>query len=270
VNPGTDPQAAPAAPAPAAGSAMLDALRRPLTSPWALLALVGACGLLGALHALTPGHGKTLLAAYLVGDRGTPREAVALGVTITITHTAAVLALGTAVLAAGRWIVPGVAVPLLTVGAGVAVLVLGLRLVRRRWSAARWPDHHTHTHDGPREAHDHGHGALLSRPTGLRGIAAMGTSAGVVPCPEALGVLLLAVGLHRTGLGLVMIVAFSVGLAGVLVGLGLLLVTTAPVLSRVTGRRSPWVTARLPLLSAVVVAVLGGAMTVTGLGALAG
>jgi ABC-type nickel/cobalt efflux system permease component RcnA len=276
VNPGTDPQAAPAAPAPAAGSAMLDALRRPLTSPWALLALVGACGLLGALHALTPGHGKTLLAAYLVGDRGTPREAVALGITITITHTAAVLALGTAVLAAGRWIGPGVAVPLLTVGAGVAVLVLGLRLVRRRWSAARSPDHHTHIHDGPREAHDHGHGhghghvALLSRPAGLRGIATMGASAGVVPCPEAFGVLLLAVGLHRTGLGLVMIVAFSVGLGAVLVVLGLLLVTAAPVLSRVTGRRSPWVTARLPLLSAVVVAVLGAAMTMTGLGALAG
>ena len=92
----------------------------------------------------------------------------------------------------------------------------------------------------------------------------------MIPCPEALSVLLLAIGLHRTGLGLVMIVAFSVGLAAVLVGLGLLLVTAAPVLSRVTDRRSAWVTARLPLVSAVVVAVLGGVMTVTGVSGLVG
>ncbi len=70
---------------------MLDALQRPLTSPWALLLLVGACSLLGALHAMTPGHGKTLLAAYLVGDRGTSRQAVTLSVVITLTHTGAVL-----------------------------------------------------------------------------------------------------------------------------------------------------------------------------------
>jgi ABC-type nickel/cobalt efflux system permease component RcnA len=92
----------------------------------------------------------------------------------------------------------------------------------------------------------------------------------MIPCPEALSVLLLAIGLHRTGLGLVMIVAFSVGLAAVLVGLGLLLVTAAPVLSRVTDGRGTWITARLPLLSAGVVAVLGGAMTATGLSTVLG
>jgi nickel/cobalt transporter (NicO) family protein len=151
-------------------------------------------------------------------------------------------------------------VPVLTVAAGVVVLVLGIRLVRRRWSSGRSPDH-DHAHD---------HGSLLTRPTGLRGIAALGASAGIIPCPEALSVLLLAIGLNRTALGLGMIVAFSVGLAAVLVGLGLLLVTAEPVLSRVTGRRSAWVTARLPLLSAVVVAILGGAMTVTGVSGLTG
>ena len=98
----------------------------------------------------------------------------------------------------------------------------------------------------------------------------MGASAGIIPCPEALSVLLLAVGLHRTALGLVMIVAFSVGLAAVLVGLGLLLVTAAPALSRVTDRRAGWVTQRLPLVSAVVVTLLGGVMTVTGAGSLVG
>jgi ABC-type nickel/cobalt efflux system permease component RcnA len=255
---------------------MLDALRHPLTSPWTLLALVGACCLLGALHALTPGHGKTLLAAYLVGDRGTPRQAVTLGTVITFTHTAAVFALGGAVLLAGDRAVPGAVVPVLTVVAGVVVLVLGVRLVRRRWRTApsahdHHHDDHGHTHDEhSHDEHGHGHGSVVTRPPSLRSLATVGLSAGMIPCPEALSVLLLAVGLHRTGLGLVMIVAFSVGLAAVLVGLGLLLVTAAPVLSRVADRRSGWVTARLPLLSAVVVAILGGAMTVTGIGALTG
>ena len=102
------PAEAAARPGAAPAASMLDALRRPLTSPWALLVLVGACALLGALHALTPGHGKALLAAYLVGGRGTPRQAVALGGVITFSHTAAVLALGGAVLRAGRYVVPGV------------------------------------------------------------------------------------------------------------------------------------------------------------------
>jgi len=265
LNPATAPAPAPAADTPAAaGASMLDALRRPLTSPWALLALVGACCLLGGLHALTPGHGKTLLAAYLVGDRGTPRQAVALGAVITVSHTAAVLALGGAVLAAGDRVLPGAVVPVLTVVAGVVVLVLGVRLVRRRWRPAP-PEVHGHGH-----GHGHEDGTLLTRPTGLRAIAAMGLSAGMIPCPEALSVLLLAIGLHRTGLGLVMIVAFSVGLAAVLVGLGLLLVTAAPTLSRLTGRRSAWLTARLPLVSAVVVAVLGGVLTVSGVTGLVG
>ena len=98
----------------------------------------------------------------------------------------------------------------------------------------------------------------------------MGMTAGMIPCPEALGVLLLAVGLQRTALGLVMIVAFSTGLAAVLVGLGLVLVTAGPAVSRFADRVPGWVTTRLPLVSAAVVTVLGGVMTVTGLIGLAG
>jgi nickel/cobalt exporter len=183
-----------------------------------------------------------------VGGQGTPRQAVALGVLVTFTHTAAVLVLGGAVLVAGRNALPGGVVPVLTVLAGVVVFVLGLRLVRRRWHR-------------PYTAHGHGH----TGPTGLRGIVAMGTSAGMIPCPEALSVLLLAIGLNRTGLGLVMIVAFSAGLAAVLVGLGLVLVSGAPVLSRFTPGR---LATRVPLLSAVVVTVLGGVMTVGGVSGL--
>jgi ABC-type nickel/cobalt efflux system permease component RcnA len=238
------------------GSAMLDALRRPLTSPWALLALVGACTALGALHALAPGHGKALLAAYLVGGRGTPRSAVGLGIVITLSHTSAVLALGAAALVAGRYLLPGVVVPVLTGVAGVVVLVLGARLVRRHWAGVRTPVHH-------------GHGHPPGAPTRLRSIAAMGVSAGMIPCPEALSVLLLAIGLNRAALGLMMIVAFSVGLAAVLVGLGLVLVGAPSVLARATDRRPGWLS-RVPLVSALVVTVLGAVMTVTGVGGLLG
>jgi nickel/cobalt exporter len=253
-------------PAASGGSSMLDALRRPLTSPWALLVLLGVCIVLGALHALTPGHGKSLLAGYLVGARGTPGQAVLLGLVTTLTHTAAVLGVGATVLVAGSYVVPGVLVPTLTLVAGCVVLVLGLRLVRARWAVARAPDHHHgHGHD-----HDHHHGRqLLTRPS-LRNVAAAGVTAGMIPCPEALGVLLLAVALHRVALGLVMIVAFSVGLAAVLVGLGLALVTAGPTVSRFTDRVPGWVTTRLPLISALVVAILGGVMTGSALISLAG
>jgi ABC-type nickel/cobalt efflux system permease component RcnA len=100
----------------------------------------------------------------------------------------------------------------------------------------------------------------MTRPS-VRSVAAMGVTAGMIPCPEALGVLLLAIGLQRVALGLTMIVAFSVGLAAVLVGLGLLLVTAGPAVSRFTDRVPGWVTTRLPLVSALVVAILGAVMT---------
>ena len=104
----------------------------------------------------------------------------------------------------------------------------------------------------------------------MRALAALALSAGMIPCPEALSVLLLAVGLGRAGLGLTMIVAFSVGLAAVLVGLGLLLVTAAPAVARVGTRLPASFATSIPLVSAVVVVVLGGAMAVTGVSGISG
>jgi nickel/cobalt transporter (NicO) family protein len=146
----------------------------------------------------------------------------------------------------------------LTSVTGVVVLVLGARLVRRHWAGVRTPVHHAH-----------GHGHPPGAPTRLRSIAAMGVSAGMIPCPEALSVLLLAIGLNRAALGLMMIVAFSVGLAAVLVGLGLVLVGAPSVLTRATDCRPGWLS-RVPLVSALVVTVLGVVMTVTGVGGLLG
>ena len=276
--------------AASSGPFLLSALRRPLDSAGALVVLLTASALLGAFHALTPGHGKTLLAAYLVGERGTPRQAVALGGAVTVTHTASVIGIGIAVLAAGRYVVPGVLVPSLEVGAGLLVVLLGLRLVLHRWRERR-PDsaaarahghehdheHHQHAddHDHSHDAgHDHGHHHRHvpdgNRPLGFRSLVAMGVSGGIVPCPEALGVLLLAVAVHRTLLGIGMIVAFSAGLAAVLVGLGLVLVSARSVPWFQRPRlRNPRLTTLLPLCSAMVVTVLGIAMALRGLGSLA-
>jgi nickel/cobalt exporter len=306
------------------GTAMLDALRKPVSSPLALALLIGVCALLGAFHALTPGHGKAMLAAYLVGSRGTPRQAIALGGIVTVTHTGSVLLLGAAVLAAGHYVMPALLVPALQVLTGVVVLVLGLRLLRRRRRNAGRPAHaHPQVPSRPRPrsgeydddpaddyddsrlghdarlghdvdadydvrsdyaarpgdepGHRHAPVAVVDAPapykimergeiapvsTGSRReLAAMGAAGGLIPCPEALGVLILAVGLHRTALGLAMIVAFSVGLGTVLVGLGLILVT---VRDRFTDVRPGPLLRRLPVISAAIVVVLGAVMTVTG------
>ncbi|MEV4508492.1 hypothetical protein AB0K00_05995 [Dactylosporangium sp. NPDC049525] len=229
-------------PAAGGGSGLLRALREPLSSPWALVALLATCALLGALHALTPGHGKALLAAHLVGTRGTPRQAIGLGAVITVSHTAAVIALGVAVLAAGRFIAPGVVVPVLEVAAGAVVVVLGARLLLRRRG---------HPHDHP---HHHEPGGAL-----------MGVTGGIIPCPEALSVLLLAIGLNRTALGLGMIAAFSAGLAAVLVGSGLLLVSARTTLERFRGRATGRLARWVPAVSAAVVTALGVTMAVTGM-----
>ncbi|MEU5888970.1 hypothetical protein ABZ835_19315 [Streptomyces sp. NPDC047461] len=267
------------------GGAMLSALSSPLSSPWALLALIGTCALLGAFHALTPGHGKALLASYLVGTHSTARQAVILGGVITVTHTASVIALGTAVLFAGQFIVPGVMVPVLEVTSGAVVLVLGVRLLRRRWPRKGEAEHtqaHAHTHEhahahagAHQEGHSHGpsghhHHHPLVMPTTFRSIATMGVSGGIVPCPEALTVLLLAIGLGRTALGLTMIIAFSVGLAGVLVGLGLILVHARAGLERFRRPGPSPVMRWLPTASAGVVTVLGLTIAVNGVGGLMG
>lgn len=266
---------------------MFGALRSPLTSPWSLLILIGVCALLGAFHALTPGHGKTLLAAYLVGTEGTPRQAIMLGGVITVMHTSSVLLLGTAVLLAGHYVLPGILIPTLEIAAGAVVLILGVRIARRRWSALRSGNHdHDHSHghahdhhDTPGHSHSHGGSAVAvldagrspkttSAPgktkTGFREIAGMGVTGGIIPCPEALSILILAVGLHRTALGIAMIVAFSVGLAAILVGLGLVLVTARTTILAIKPAGNRWFGTRLPMLSAFVVVTLGLIMTVNG------
>src|SRR5213078_4766498 len=197
----------------------LIATRTPLNPGFVVTALLVAAGL-GALHALSPGHGKTIVGAYLIGTRGTARHAVFLGLVVTATHTLGVYLLGFATWGASAWVVPERLFPWISVLSGLLVIGIGASLVRSRLDAALGghadPHHH---HD-----HDHGHSHLPPDVLGWRGLLALGVSGGLLPCPSALVVMLAAISLGRIGFGLVLIVAFSAGLAGVLGAIGLVFV----------------------------------------------
>ena len=205
----------------------------------------------GAAHALTPGHGKAIVAAYLVGTRGKARHAFLLGGIVTVTHTIGVFALGLVTLALSEFIVPEQLYPWLNFVSALLVVGVGLAVLRARFRRARHPDHHHH-HD-----HDHHHGEQPAQ--GLRGLVAVGVSGGLLPCPTALVVLLAAISLHRIGYGLLLIVAFSVGLASVITAIGLVAVTAKRAFARMR-LDGPLVRA-LPAVSALVVLGLGVAMT---------
>lgn len=240
-------------------------------SPLLILTGLGLSVLLGGLHALTPGHGKTLVAAYLIGNRGTVRHAMFLGGIVTFTHTASVIAVGLLALLASRFIVPDVLAPALEVISGLLVVGLGVQLLWARWVAYRSSsggEHHLHPHDDHDHAYAHRHGLPHHHHppadnVTLGNLLTLGISGGLVPCPEALGVMLIAIGLNRILLGLGMVVAFSFGLAAVLIVIGVLLVRAKSVLGRFEGSNSRWQTL-LPLISALIVTTLGVGILVKG------
>ena len=223
----------------------------------------------GAAHALTPGHGKALVAGYLIGTRGRPRDAVLLGATVTATHTAGVFGLGLVTLLLSRFVVPEQLYPWLTLVSGLLVVAVGAAVLRQRLRGRRQavsdfsrtpapaPEHH-HGHD-----HHHHHGVRLKSDTAgtsSGGIVGVGIAAGLLPCPSALVVLLSALALHRIGFGFALIVAFSLGLASTITGIGLVAVLARRVFSRVS-LDGPLVRL-LPALSAVVILLVGVALTV--------
>jgi nickel/cobalt exporter len=197
----------------------------------------------GAAHALSPGHGKTMVAAYLVGSRGTARHALLLGLTVTVTHTVGVFALGGVTLALSAFVVPEQLYPWLNLVSALLVVGVGASVLR-----ARLRHRHTHHH------HHHHHGER-----GLRDLLAVGISGGLLPCPTALVVLLAAISLHRVGYGLVLIIAFSAGLAGAMTAVGVAAVSAKRFLrgANFEGR----VVRALPAASAILILGLGVAMT---------
>jgi nickel/cobalt exporter len=267
VEPGDEPGTPPAidaAPAPEHESGGFEALiERGDISIGVLLVSLLIAAFWGAAHALTPGHGKALVAAYLVGTRGTPRHAFLLGGTVTIAHTAGVFAIGIVTLALSQFILAERLYPWLTLASGLLVVAVGASVLRQRlrWRGARGhEDQHDHDHDhhghGHGHSHDHHHhdDGLTSK-----GILGVGIAAGLLPCPSALVVLLSAIALHRVGLGLLLILAFSVGLAATITGIGLVAVFARRAFGRVS-LDGPLVRT-LPAVSAALILVVGIAIT---------
>jgi nickel/cobalt transporter (NicO) family protein len=254
----------------------------------AVLALLGALAL-GAVHALSPGHGKTIVGAYLIGSRGTPRHAAFLGLTVTMTHTALVFILGFATLYASRFMVPERLFPVLSLLSALLVVGLGLVLLARRVRAARHslpgagppatPVFHAvqpsslmhlhsastmHSHAGGL-MHSHGGGAMHSHlPPGAAGdritwqsMLALGVSGGLVPCPSAMVLLLAAVALNKTAYGMLLVLAFSVGLALSLTVVGLAFLYAGKRFPTPAAARWPHL---LPVMSAGAITALGAAL----------
>jgi ABC-type nickel/cobalt efflux system permease component RcnA len=242
----------------------------------------------GAAHALTPGHGKAVVAAYLIGARGTARHAGILGLTVTLTHTAGVFILGAVTLYRSRYILPEVLYPWLSVASGVLVVLIGLTLLYRHLDSMshhskaghthaehthpHGGEHsHTHSHHGEHSHVHHTHGGHTyshlpadgSKVT-WRGLMALGVSGGLVPCPAALVLLLGAISLDRLGFGMVLVLAFSAGLAVVLTGIGLLMIYARKLFERFSFEAR--VPRLLPVVSASIITLAGVGIALGALG----
>jgi ABC-type nickel/cobalt efflux system permease component RcnA len=266
---------------PAAGTATSAAPTRPsdplaalvtaseLNPAVVLLALLGAASL-GGLHAASPGHGKSIMAAYIVGTRGTMLHALILALSVTLAHTTGVLVLGILTVLASNLIVPDQLYPWLTLVSGGLVLGVGARFL---WLAARSHGSHAHDHDhGHAHVHSHDHGSVPASgfaPT-WRGLFALGLAGGIVPSGSALVVLFSSFALGRLGFGLVLIVAFGLGMALVLVATGFVLVHAGRLVVRLfpedaTSPRRQRLAAAVPILSAGLMTLLGALATLEGL-----
>ena len=293
------------------GDRIKELINQPLTLQLAIVALVVSF-VLGGLHALTPGHGKAIVAAYLVGSKGRVIDAVFLGLVVTFTHTFSVIALGVVMLVAQEF-APEDIVPWLSLFSGALIVGIGAWLLARNMKqyysggahshghGHTHPPHdhdhghshdhdhdHSHDHDHPHaDDHDHGHdhshdhshdddhghshdhththshgGRTHSHApperTGFWGLLSLGISGGIVPCVDALIGLLFAISLGKLVWGLIILCAFSLGLAAVLVAIGILMVMAKPVIARFTGE-GIWLQ-RLPIMSAAVVILLGAVL----------
>jgi ABC-type nickel/cobalt efflux system permease component RcnA len=268
---------------------------------WLLAGLVVAFGF-GAAHALTPGHGKTIVAAYLVGSRGNMRHAAFLGAMVTFTHTISVFLLGLGVLFLSNVVKPEKITPALGAISGLSIVAVGAslfykRLRKLRAAHAHVPHHadghdhhhhhdrahghdhdhrdhdhdgsHSHSHDHRHQGHDHGPHGHSHVPDGditLGSLIALGASGGLVPCPSALVLLLASISFGHVGAGLILLVAFSIGLAGVLMAIGMMVLYAKTWLPD-PGKTSRHAAFRLvPVLSAAIIVGIGLLMTGVSLG----
>lgn len=252
-------------------------------TPWMLAAAIGIAFALGAAHALTPGHGKTIVAAYLVGSRGTLRHAAFLGAMVTFTHTVSVFILGMATLFLFQYVATDKVTRVLGAISGLSIVAIGGWMLYKRLRAPHahvHPHHHDHHHAHAHEHHhhehdhhhchshdhdaDHGHSHMPDE-ISWSGLVALGASGGLVPCESALVLLLTAIAMRRVALGLMLLVFFSLGLAIVLMGIGVAVIYAKNLLPSSARERTGffrW----MPVASAAVVLVLGVLMTGVSLG----
>ncbi len=272
------------------GGELPEIFRQTDLTPLVLLLSLIAAAALGAGHALTPGHGKTLMAAYLIGTRGSPRHALGLGISVSVSHTAGILALAAVVVAASDVLPPDVVVRWAPVVAAISIVAIGSWMLlgeirRRRADAPGDHDHehgpahdhghvpshahdddhgHPHAHDHP---HGHSHGPVPGSTITWRSLFLLGLAGGLIPSTSALLILLGSIAAGRPAFGFILVVAFGLGMAGVMTGIGLALVAARDRFDRIQVDGG---LARLqravPLVAAVVVLGFGVLLTAQALG----
>jgi len=200
-----------------------------------IFGVYSAALVLGMMHAIEPGHGKTVVAAYLVGSRGRNLDALLLGLIVTFTHSFSIIVLGVIAKVSSRYFTDQVLHAYLGLFASILILCIGLWMLKTRWAALRNPSiahrhgHFPHAHNHNHNHHDNHnthHVHHQDKPPGLFGLVLLGISGGIVPCPAALAILLAAASVGDIGKGLALVIIFSMGLACSLVAIGLIVVNS--------------------------------------------
>lgn len=228
-------------------------------SPTLIILVLIVAFILGAIHALGPGHGKSLMAAYLIGSRGRISDAITLAFTLTISHVFSVFVVGLLALFLADFFLPETISKWFGLFSGIAIFFIGLWLFISRYRVLKKGDkkhfpnnmndhslkqHYTDKHIHPKNIQQH----LNSESTELKherhthnhynpnlsiwSNIVLGISGGIVPCPKAIVILLLAISLHKIALGIIIILVFSLGLAFTLVTLGIVVVKASFLLKR--------------------------------------
>lgn len=219
---------------------------------------------LGVLHALEPGHAKTVIAAYLIGTKGTRGDAILLGISAAATHSIIVILLAAVAVWLGRETFTGEAAYWLQIVSAGVVVLIGCWMLWQRVRLRYLAMNHHHDHESSDHHHDDEHACAhhVAMPTYVstgerprpRQIIAFGAAGGLVPCPASVSIMILAVSVGQTWMGLAAVLCFSAGLAIAMVSVGLLVVSgfkqlTKPGRATSIARYAPWISATAIIVS---------------------